>query len=106
MASLLVLAAIALPTINLAHNCQAEQKAIPPNPEHTSVYESCMKDEEAAHEALLKRWPRVPASVRATCAEMGRLVGSYVEVEVCVDIDSGNLSANSQEPVIQHRPAK
>jgi hypothetical protein len=96
MVSLLIVATVALPMINLPSNCRAEQKAIPPGPEHENIYENCMRDEQAAHEELLKKWPQLPAGVRQTCAEMGRMIGSYIEVEVCADIDAERLSASSQ----------
>jgi hypothetical protein len=92
MTLLLILAAIALPNINLPSNCRAEQKAIPPSIENQHIYENCMRDEQAAREDIAKKWATVPATVRATCAEMGSLVGSYIEIGVCVDIDTGNLS--------------
>jgi len=95
MTLLLVLAAIALPTINLPSNCRAEQKAIPPSPENQHIYENCMRDEQAARESIAKKWATVPATVRATCAEMGSLVGSYIEIGVCVDIDTGGASENA-----------
>ena len=98
MVPLLILAAISLPIIDLPSNCRAESNAIPPGPGHQAIYANCMRDEQAAHETILKRWPQLPASVRDTCAEMGRLVGSYIEVEVCADIDTANLRDNSQQP--------
>jgi hypothetical protein len=97
MAPLLILAAISLPIIDLPSNCRAEQRAIPPGPEHQNIYENCMRDEQAAREGLLKRWPGLPAAVRQTCAEMGGLIGSYIEVQVCADIDAGSLAASSQQ---------
>jgi hypothetical protein len=93
MTPLLLLAAAVLPSIDLPSNCRAEQKVIPPNPDQTSIYESCMRDEQAAREDVVKKWASVPPDVRATCAEMGRLVGSYVEIDVCVAIHTGKLSA-------------
>jgi hypothetical protein len=98
MTPLLLLVAIALPNIDLPSNCRTEQKAIPPNPAQASVYEDCMRGEQAAREGLVKKWATVPAAVRATCAEMGRLIGSYVEIAVCVDIDTGNLSSYAPAP--------
>jgi hypothetical protein len=98
MAPLLFLAAVTLPIIDLPSNCRAEASAIPPDPQHKSVYESCMTDEQAAHEALLKRWTLLPAAVRETCAEMGRIVGSYIEVEACVDTATSN-AAGASPPV-------
>lgn len=98
MALLLLLAAIALPNIDLASNCRAEQKVLPPNPEQGNIYESCMKAELTARDALKKKWATVPASVRATCAEMGSLGGSYVEIDVCIDVDTGKLSTYASPP--------
>ena len=106
MAPLLILAAIFLPIIDLPSSCRAEAKAIPPGPGLQSIYENCMRDEQAAHEALVKKWPQLPAAVRDTCAEMGRLIGSYIEVEVCADIDTAKASGNSQPPPAQGPAAK
>jgi hypothetical protein len=97
MTLLLILAAIALPNIDLPSNCRAEQTAIPPGPDNQNIYANCMRDEQAAHDGLVKKWATVPAAVQGTCAEMGRLVGSYVEISVCVDIDAGSLSASSPQ---------
>ena len=106
MVPLLILAAISLPIIDLPSSCRAEEKAIPPGPGHQEIYENCMRDEQAAHEEILKRWPQLPAAVQDTCAEMGRLVGGYVEVEVCAEIDTAKLSGNSQQPPPQGPAAK
>lgn len=105
MAPLLILVTVALPMINIPSNCRAEEAAIPPGPGHQNIYTSCVSGEQAAHEALLKRWASLPAAVRHTCAEMGRMVGSYVEMEVCADIDTGNLAANSQQEPPPRRKA-
>ena len=98
MAPLLLLAAIALPAIDMPSNCRAEQKTIPPSPGQGNIYASCISSEQAARERLLKRWATIPAGVRATCTEMGREVGSYVEMDVCVDIDTGSLTTFAPAP--------
>ena len=98
MALLLLLAAIALPSIDVPSNCRAQQRTIPPNPGQANIYDTCMSGEQAARERLAKRWATVPAAVRATCAEMGRVGGSYVEMDVCVDIDTGSLTTFAPAP--------
>jgi hypothetical protein len=85
MVSLLFLAAIsAIPTIDLPTTCRAEQAQYPPS---LKVYESCMTDEQAAHDAVVKRWIKLPADVRARCADMGSITGSYIEINVRVDVE-------------------
>jgi hypothetical protein len=95
MISLLILAAIALPNIDLPSNCRAQQKAIPPNPNQVSIYDTCMNGEQAARERVAKKWGTIPPAVRATCADIGRLGGSYVEMDVCIEIDTGQLSTSA-----------
>jgi|SRR5450432_1582368 hypothetical protein len=85
MVSLLFLAVIsAIPTIDLPTNCRAEQAQFPPS---LNVFEGCMTDEQAAHDRVVKRWAQVPADVRARCADMGSITGSYIETDVCVDVE-------------------
>jgi len=84
MVSLLFLAGIsAIPTIYLPTNCRAEQAQYSPS---LKVYEGCMTDEQAAHDKVVKRWAQVPADVRARCADMGSITGSYIEIDV-VDVE-------------------
>ena len=104
MTPLLLLAAIALPSIDLPSNCRAQQKAIPPTPDQASIYETCMSGEQEAREKLAKQWATVPAAVRATCAEMGRLGGSYVEMDVCIEVDTGRLSTVVATPRSHRAP--
>jgi hypothetical protein len=104
MSLLLVLAAVTLPIIDLPSNCRAEQRAIPTGLQQQNVYQDCMRGEQAARDGLVKKWVTVPAAVRATCAEMGRLVGSYVEIDVCVDIDTGSLSGAPPAPQRRRAP--
>ena len=92
MTPLLLLAAIVLPTIDLPSNCHAQQKAIPPSPDRAGIYDTCMRGEQEARDRLTKQWTTVPTAVRATCAEVGRMGGSYVEMDVCIEIDMGRLN--------------
>ncbi len=98
MTLLLLLAAVALPTIDLPRNCRAEQREIPPNYAQSNIYDECLRGEQAARDRLAKRWSTVPAAVRETCAEIGRLGGSYVEMDVCVEIHTGALSTSAPAP--------
>jgi hypothetical protein len=83
--SLLFLAVLsAIPTIDLPTNCRAEQAQYPPT---LKVYEGCMMDERAAHDTVAKRWVQLPADVRTRCADMGSITGSYIEIDVCVDVE-------------------
>ena len=104
MTPLLILAAVALPTIDLPSNCRAQQKVIPANPGRAGIYDTCMTSEHEARERLAKQWTTVPAAVRARCAEVGRLGGSYVEIDVCIEIETGRLSTSASEPLPHHNP--
>ena len=104
MTPLLILAAVALPTIDLPSNCRAQQKVIPANPGRAGIYDTCMTSEHEARERLAKPWTTVPAAVRARCAEVGRLGGSYVEMDVCVEIDTGRLNTPAAAPQPHRAP--
>jgi hypothetical protein len=72
----------AIPTIDLPINCRAEQAQYRPT---LKVYEGSMTDEQAAH--VVKRWAQVPADVRARCADIGSITGSYIDIDVCADVE-------------------
>jgi hypothetical protein len=50
-------------------------------------------------DALLKRWTQVPPNVQEACAEMGLIIGSYIEVQVCVDV--AIMSSATASPPLQ-----
>ncbi|WP_158815824.1 hypothetical protein [Methylocapsa sp. S129] len=93
MAPVLLFVALAasVPTMDLPRICRGEQTGIAAD-QRAQVYQSCMRDEQAAREALKKEWMQIPAAARATCAELGREIQSYVEVLTCIEVTMGSNS--------------
>jgi hypothetical protein len=93
MAPVLLFVALAtsVPTMDLPSICRSEQSGVSVD-EQAQVYQSCMRDEQAAREELKKQWMKFPAAARATCAELGHDIQSYVEVLTCIEIKMGSNS--------------
>jgi hypothetical protein len=68
--------------------------------QQASVYQGCLHDKQAAQAELQQNWTAYPAATRENCAQLGGIVGSYVEVLVCIEIKTGNAAAasKSQQP--------
>jgi hypothetical protein len=76
------------PTIDVARNCraaEAELKSLFSN-ESGDVYGSCVADEEAARDQLVKNWASYPPKIRATCVQTKEYLLSYVEWQTCIEI--------------------
>jgi hypothetical protein len=102
--SLFVLAvAISVPTMDLPRICQSERSGVPAD-QQESVYQGCLRDEQAARDKLTKEWPQYPAEARATCAQLGRQVFSYVEVLTCIEIKTGYNALNGTTPAQPSAP--
>jgi hypothetical protein len=93
MAPMLLLAVLAgsVPTLDLPSICRGEQSGIPLD-RQARVYQDCIHDEQTARDELQRQWSQFPAAARGACAEMGRLVLSYVEVLICIEIKTGNAA--------------
>jgi hypothetical protein len=105
-APLLVLTALAAsaPMIDLPTICRSEQLGVAAD-RQARVYQDCIHDEQAARDELLQNWTQYPVATRATCAELGQLVVSYVEVLVCIEIKNGVASSNAKTQLPQESPA-
>lgn len=70
-----------VPTYDLAPSCRAETVT-------TASDRSCMKDEQAARDMLVKQWSQFAPSDRATCRQVEETGGapSYVELLTCLHI--------------------
>ncbi len=68
-----------VPTYNLSPSCRAETAT-------AASDKSCMKDEQAAREILLKQWSEFAPTDRTTCARVEEAGGapSYVELLTCL----------------------
>ena len=84
----MTLAAMVSPT-NPGVTCLTARSAVPPE-DQSGVYESCIRDEEAAREQLHQRWVQFPASARGICAQPKEGSLSYVELLTCLEMRSGS----------------
>jgi hypothetical protein len=78
----------ALPTIDVAKNCrsaEAELKALFSS-DSSDVYDSCVSDEQAARDQMLKDWDSYPPRVRAACVQTNEYLLSYVEWQSCIEM--------------------
>ncbi len=82
-----------LPTASVESICRDAQSAALPESK-AAAYQSCLHDERAALNELRQKWARYPAQARATCAEPGGGAQiSYVELQTCLDMQSGGSLA-------------
>ncbi len=77
-----------LPTASIEGICRDAQSAALPE-SRKAAYQSCLHDEGAARDALRQKWARYSSAARVTCAEPGGVPVSYVELQTCLDMQSG-----------------
>jgi hypothetical protein len=81
-----------LPTASVESICRDAQSAALPESK-AAAYRSCMQDEGAARDELRQKWAHYSAAARSNCAEPSQGVAiSYVELQTCLDMQSGGLS--------------
>ncbi len=100
MILLLALAGASAPELDLSAICRSEQSGVAAD-RRMAVYQDCLRDEQAARDELREKWPTFPAATRATCAEIGRIVASYVETLTCIEIKTGSVGGQSAPPQAQ-----
>jgi hypothetical protein len=93
LGSHMLIAAVAggVPNIDLQKVCHDSESAmvgLGDNP--TSSFDSCMSDEQAAREQLLKDWASYSASDKSHCIHPADYLPSYVEWLTCVEME-GNV---------------
>ncbi|WP_158814197.1 hypothetical protein [Methylocapsa sp. S129] len=90
MTPVLILIALAasVPNADPHRICQDARTAALPE-DKSSAFDSCVHDEQAAREQLQKKWTQFSVNARATCAEPGALMTSYVEMLTCLEMQSG-----------------
>jgi hypothetical protein len=81
-----------LPTVSVESICRDAQSAALPESK-TAAYQSCLHEERTARDQLRQNWARYSAQARATCAEPGGVQVSYVELQTCLDMQSGGSLA-------------
>ena len=83
-----------LPTASIESICRDAQSAALPESK-AAAYQSCLHDERAALKELRQKWAHYSAQARATCAEPGGgALISYVELQTCLDMQSGGSLAS------------
>lgn len=110
-AALLVLAASEtaaavrpMPTIDLNARCRTSERAIQEmmggDTKQGQSFETCMKSEVAARDALEKAWADIPADYKAFCIKPRDYSPSYIEWIACIEllIDLRKLRAANTEP--------
>ena len=99
MAPIILLAALAasVPAMDLPTICRSEQAGVPAD-QQANVYKGCLRDEQAARDELNGEWTKFPAAARTTCAELGSLVLSYVEMLTCIEVKTGSRSPTWKAP--------
>ena len=105
MTPLLVMTALAgsPPTMDLPTICRSEQSGVAPD-RQGRVFQDCLHDEQAARDELTQKWRQYPAAMRTTCAELGQLVVSYVEVLVCIEIKNSAAGSSVKAPAPEEGP--
>jgi hypothetical protein len=91
-ADAIVAMADSLPTASVESICRDAQSAALPESK-TAAYQSCLHEEGAALNELRQKWGRYPSAARATCAEPAGVPISYVELQTCLDMQSGGSLA-------------
>jgi hypothetical protein len=77
-----------IPTIDVQKNCrlaEAELKSLFSG-ETADVYDSCVSDEQAARDQLVKEWATFPALAKAKCVQPKEYLLSYVEWQSCLEL--------------------
>ena len=87
-ADAIVALADSLPTASIEGICRDAQSAALPE-SRKAAYQSCLHDEGAARDQLRQKWARYSSAARMTCAEPGGVPISYVELQTCLDMQSG-----------------
>jgi hypothetical protein len=77
-----------LPTVSVESICRDAQAAALPE-SRAAAYQTCVHEESAARDQLRQSWARISAQARATCAEPPGVQVSYVELQTCLDMQSG-----------------
>jgi hypothetical protein len=83
-----VAAAGSLPTASVASICRDAQAAALPESK-AAAYDSCVRDGRAAFNELRQKWAHYSPAARTSCAEPSGVPVSYVELQTCLDMQSG-----------------
>jgi hypothetical protein len=105
MMTIILLLALASspPTVDIHSVCRdAQWTASPEDP--STVYASCLRDEQDAMEQLRKNWASYSSDALEACAEDNASSFSYVEMLTCMELQpGGSLTAGMGEPRVSTR---
>ena len=79
-----------LPTIDFRKNCGVRAKAIADmmgDKQTTITFDSCVKSEQAAKDALIAAWKDIPASYKTFCISPKVYSPSYTEWISCLEMN-------------------
>jgi hypothetical protein len=85
---LLIALASSVPSANIQATCRSAREAALPE-DRSGAYDSCVRSEEAAKQKLQGKWKQYSLAAHAACSETGGFSFSYVELQVCLEMQPG-----------------
>jgi hypothetical protein len=77
--------AVGLPNIDIEKMCRASEVTL--FGDNTATFDTCLGDEQDAHERLVKNWETFSAADKAHCVLPAEYLPSYVEWLTCVEME-------------------
>ena len=87
-----------VPKLAVESSCKAAMSADAAlGADRDQTFQSCMNDENQAHDELVKTWTSFPAPLRTRCEAEASAGGlpSYVDFLVCMQVANDNSSSSS-----------
>jgi hypothetical protein len=98
MLALIDLAAVSagtVPTLDISASCRPQIAS----QDQIIDYKSCVNDEQATKQRLIKEWSSYSVAARSLCAgDRGSLANSYVELLACIEMQTWKNSAGVLTP--------
>src|SRR5258708_3321833 len=97
--SQVLIAAAALPSIDLQKLCHSSERTMGGGSEDSiKTFDSCISDEQEAREQLLKNWVTYPSSDKALCMHEMDYLPSYVEWITCAEMAKDLRRIRNEKP--------
>ena len=77
--------AVGVPSIDIEKSCQASELAVSGG--GTVALDTCLSDEQAAHQQLVKGWATIAAADKLHCVQPAEYLPSYVEWLTCLEME-------------------
>lgn len=106
MAILLFLIALAgsVPAADISGICRSARDGAAPERKE-AAYQACVHAEQTARDELLRKWSQFSASARSICQRSEAFSISYVEMLVCLRLQTDGNIGKSQKPAASPSPA-